>query len=241
VTRKEAQKRLPKALTALAKKFGAPKRPLPGERPLDTLLFLLLLDRAPERKAERAFKRLGESVVDWNELRVSYPIEVQEMIADTADSFEKAHKLVRVLNGVFNRHNRLALDDLEGMERDKALRFLAGIEGMEWSDAAQLMLIQFDAPILPVDEGMLRVLKRMGVCKEDADVQDASKAVAGMIPKTKYWDAFRLFSLLAVGACAAEAPACARCPIRSLCATGQEGRTSSKGTTRRRAKAKRAR
>ncbi len=241
MTRKEAQKRLPRALSALAKKLGAPKRPLPGERPLDTLLFLILLDGASERKAERAFKRLSESVVDWNELRVSYPVEIQEMIADAAAPFEKAHQIVRILNAIFNRRNRLALDELENMERDKALRFLAGLDGMRWSDAAQLMLIQFEAPILPVDEGMLRVLKRMGVCRDDADVQDASKTVAALVPKTKYWDAFRLFSLLAAGACAPQTPACARCPIRTHCAAGQKGPSPSRGSTRRRAGAKRAR
>ncbi len=220
MTKKEAEKRIAKALSVLAKRFGAPRRPVPGEEPLDTLLFLVLLDGASERRAERAFRHMGELFVDWNELRVSSPLEIEEAIAGVEDARTKARRIGALLNGIFDRQNQLSLAGLLGMDAKELESFLTNIEGMTWADAAQLLFVQFERPVLPVDEDIVRVAMRLGVCGDASNVEEVRKAIESIVPKKKYWECFRLFKLHAATTCVLQDYACGKCPLAAQCETG---------------------
>lgn len=220
MTKKQAEKLIPKLLSVLGSQHEETPPPALTEDPLEHLMLLILLEQETERRTERAMKHLRERFVDWNEVRVSSSFEIEQVIVGLADSAGKANRIKRVLEGIFTKHNALTLAALAEMPSDKALKHLLSINGIVWRDAAQLMLTRYNLPVLPLDDGIVRVAVRLGLCEDGASIEDSRKTFESLVPKRRFWEFFRYFQMHAEQACTADGYRCAKCPLVKDCTTG---------------------
>lgn len=219
MTKKDAERKIPKLIAQLRRQYGKTSPPEPTLEPIEHLVLLVLIEHTSERRAERALKQLCERFVDWNEVRVSAAFEIGEAIKDVEGSSAKAERVRRILEGLFTKQNSLALDDLDDMPPEKALRYLLSIDGMQWQDAAQFVLLHYDHPALPVDASVARLASRIGLCTKGTSVQDTRKTLEPLVPKRSMWEFFHLFQLHAENACTQEDYECTKCTLAKECET----------------------
>lgn len=119
-------------LKALEKILG----PVPGQeefRPLERIILMLLAHGSDPAAARTAVKKLKSEYVDWNEVRVSSPYEIQQWLKGLGKLSERrAGQIKEVLVFAYTRFNKLSLECLlhpepPPEERRKRDRFEAWI------------------------------------------------------------------------------------------------------------------
>lgn len=217
VTKKEAERKLPRLLSLLEKQYGKTAPPEPTEEPTDDMIRLVLLECTSERKAERAFKLLRERFVDLNEARVSSAFEIQEVISCVEGAAAKAVRIKEILEGLLEKQNVLSLQRIEELPPREALDHLTSTNGISWADAAQLMLVRYGHPLLPMNEAVAGAAARIGLCRAGLSIERARKTLGSVVSKRRYWDFFRLMQCHAWRICLEQDLQCGKCPLARSC------------------------
>src|SRR2546425_7790879 len=89
-----------KIIPLLKKKYESPahREPLPV---LEHLILGILSDGTTTTKADAAFQRLKTQYFDWNEVRVSAVVELQEALKELPDAEQRAVRLKGCLRHLF--------------------------------------------------------------------------------------------------------------------------------------------
>lgn len=225
------QQLLTLTLTALKKKFPAP--PEPEKRPiLDEVIFAICREGVSTSEAEPAFKKLRESFVDWNEVRVSSIGEIEETLADLPGAGDRAMKISDFLQEHFERTYTFDLEELEKKGVKQAAKQLARYKDKGVDDFAVAWVTQraLGGHAIPLDPPSVRCLLRLGVI--DGDIDDLETVRAGIehhIPKAKGYEFGEQLIQLATTLCV-ETPLCAQCPLKAECPTGIESASKGKGS-----------
>lgn len=156
-----------------------PKSSLPAAEtcpaPTDPLVQLgcaILGGGLGEEAGQRALEHLRRAMVDWNEVRVSAPLELAAAVDSTIDrAVARCDALRRALNAVFDRESRMSLDGLRSMKIRDARQFLTSLDGADEFAAASVVLWSLGGHAIPVDDRTLDALRR-----EDLIHPDASRA-----------------------------------------------------------------
>ena len=125
----EYAKRLKKLITHLRKTVEVPKEHdlLP---PLEQLVISYMNWETTRKQGETAYNRLMKAVIDYNDLRVSSPEEIVEILGSKyARSSERAYRLRLTLQDIYVREHRMDLSSLltlTCMEREISCGFPAG-------------------------------------------------------------------------------------------------------------------
>lgn len=170
-----------KDATAYAKKLQALLNKLKGsaddvaryDDPLDQLVYSFLLWETTARQADSAYTRLVKRVVDHNDLRVSDPAEIVAFIGNRYGRVdERAVRIRDSLHAIYLREHVMSLDQLKAMPKRDARAYLDELEGMVPFVSASIVLLSLGGHAIPVDEQMVRALKREQVVDEQADLPD---------------------------------------------------------------------
>lgn len=181
-----------KKLSALLRKIGhvappAPATPLSeGEDsadvaskhdPIATLVMSFLLWESSMDKAQAAYERIVESVVDFNDLRVSMPHETVEMIGPRYPlALNRAQRLRAALRNIYLREHAVSLDKPAAAGKRDLKKYIESLEGMVPYVANRALLLCFETHGMPVDEQLRTALI-------EAEVADASVEV----PELALW------------------------------------------------------
>lgn len=145
-----------------------------SDDPLEHLMTAVLAEGGNPAKARSALTRLLAQVVDLNELRVSTPRELAAIIEkEMPNSLKRCTRLVRVLNAIYEKQNVVTLEGLKARGKREARAYLDGLDGMTPYVAAATMLYGLGELAVPVDSGMLAVLKGEHIVDEAADTAAA--------------------------------------------------------------------
>lgn len=162
-----------KALNALLRSLKskyAPEGELPQRTPLEELIYSFLLWEAPIAKADAAYRRLMNHVVDVNELRVCRPPEIIATIGKTYPlAEERAMRLKASLHEVYLREFAVSLDKCASLSKRDARRYLDTLEGMPPFVAARVVLLRLGGHAIPVDNNLLVRLIAKGVVEPEYD------------------------------------------------------------------------
>ena len=196
---------------------------------LEQGLYVVLLRHLPAARAEAAVQALPKAYPDWNEVRVSQAQEVAVHLAPksaqkTPDKLRKyvpaARAAKEYLQEVFQKTHGLDLLEL----RDDAqaagklvsqMPYLGGVGG------AFLLWLAGDRQ-LPVTQGLIRVLDRLGLMTRTQSPKKARAAIEPLVPKG---DELRFATTLGHVAeqwCVQRSPICWECPLRDDCPTGKK-------------------
>lgn len=172
----------PTKLTALLKKAPTQAIELPEpvaqREPVAVLIFSFLLWEASTTQAVEAFRRIQESMVDFNDVRVSLPRELIDLLGPRYPrAEERARRMRASLNEVFKREHAVKFPLAEGKRDIKA--YVESIEGMMVPYVAtRLLLICFGVHGVPVDEQTRETLAEHGICEPGSDLAEIGGALA---------------------------------------------------------------
>lgn len=172
-------------LQAILKKHAAAAPPPPrfgrGEPgdPVAVLLHALLLWESTLEAADRAIARLGERLIDWNELRVCLVDDTEEILGPRYPlARERCVRIRESLNAIYKRHHRVDLSHLAGSGKREARAYLESLPGVPASVAARVLLASFGGAAMPVDERLRRRLVAAGVLPDELSAADAAAWIA---------------------------------------------------------------
>jgi len=216
----EKAKRLDRIRRDLAQALGPVQRQ-PVYDPVEHVLRAVLGEEATEAEVEAALQRMRDHFVDWNDLRVSRPREIREVLGETFPlAGPKARVIPRLLDQVFKRHNTMRWEFLREMGKVEVRRLFEGLEEVRPFVAATMARDLAGAHAFPVDRDVARVLGRLGLV--DPQTQSEAQMQAFLERAVKAADAPTLHAQvkrLAEAVCRPEAPDCPACPLRQTCPT----------------------
>lgn len=160
----------------LKKAFGKCRRLSPdseipeSDDPMRRLAIGVLGVTSGEQLAERAVNILLSNMVDWNEVRVSSPVEVQKALGDALpDGLTAARHLISALQAVFDREDAMSLDRLRAIGRREAKQYLDSLDGVDVFATASVLLWSLGGHAIPVDNRLLEALRGADLINPAAD------------------------------------------------------------------------
>jgi endonuclease III len=177
----------------LKRQYGTPKRENTVD-PVDQLMLSVLHRGTTVAKAQKVLSRLRSSMVDLNELRVSNPPELIELMGPAfPHAAEKAQQLIGVLNQVYKRHHGLGTDPLKDKNRREARRFVDSLKDLDPPVLAGVLLFSLGAHAIPVDENMLAVLRAEGLVDPQAETAEVQAFLERNVPASESYAFTSLF------------------------------------------------
>lgn len=171
-----------KKLTALLKKVRreyAAEAP-PSRDPVTQLVVGFLEWNAPRKAARDAHGRLMAVMVDNNDLRVSHPHELVELIGvNYPRAEERAARMREVLQEIFIREHGVGLEGLAEKPKKQVKQYLDTLPGMPQFVAAQVYLLSFGGGAVPIDDRIADLLKQ----EEAVDPDSSIETIADFVEK----------------------------------------------------------
>ncbi|MFO8012097.1 MAG: hypothetical protein R6X20_02210 [Phycisphaerae bacterium] len=233
-------KRLDRIRKALKRTYGEVERP-PVTHPVEHAVRTVLAEEATRAGADAAMDRIRDHFIDFNDLRVSRPREIRDVLGDDFPrAGSKARVIPRLLDQVFKRHNSMVWDFLEEMGKIECREFFEALEEVRPYVAATMARDCAGAHAFPVDRDIGRVLGRLGLVDIDSDSETDMQAFMERAVKSEQaWDLHALLRRLAEEVCLVDEPRCKACPLKTMCPTAERRAEERKRTrTKKKAAAK---
>ena len=185
--------KIQKLFRAMRREYGKVKKAAFDE-PVNALIQAILSERMADGAAQSAAKRLAGHFVDWNDLRVSRPDEIVEVLGkDAGDMRTTASVLTRSLYSVFNRYDIVSLQALAQMGKRSARQTLTKLDAVSPFVCDYVMLTSLKAHAIPLTAKMIEYLKAEEFVHPSADDADIQGFLTRQIPASK---AYEFYSLL---------------------------------------------
>jgi endonuclease-3 len=203
----------------LAEEYGLPEWRTNGD-PLGELVATVLSQHTSDVNSERAYHQLRERFPTWETMRDAPVEEVVEAIRSGGLAEVKAERIQRILRLLTERLGGAAptLDHLAALPIEEADAYLRSLPGVGPKTSACVLLFALGKPAFPVDTHVWRVTRRLGLIGAKVSADAAHIALERIIPPA--WRYATHINLIRHGrrTCAAQRPACERCPLRAGCA-----------------------
>lgn len=147
--------------------------PLPSwcDEPLvHELVFSMLLWESTIENAQRAMGKMHGEFVDYNEVRVCFPHEIESLLGSRYQRAEdRSVRLIEALRAIFNEFQRLTLEPLREMNKREARDFLLSIGSLPRFVVSRVMLLGLEAHALPLDAKIARALQKAHLIESSKD------------------------------------------------------------------------
>lgn len=148
-----------RAYNKLRQAARAPRIPEPVD-PIRGLATAVLGVECGDKVASRAIDRAFDSMLDWNELRVSSVNEVEKAMGSAIPQVRaRCELLLSALAAIFQREDRMSLERLSGLGRREAKHYLESLDGVDDYAVASVMLWSLGAHAIPVNDPLLEALR----------------------------------------------------------------------------------
>lgn len=162
--------RLSKLLKELRR--SAEPAPAPQRTPLEHLIYAFLAWNTTRNQADQAFNRLKRASVDLNDLRVTDPVEIAEILGTRySKASERAQRLVLVLRGVYQVEHAMEMERITAMPKREARSTLEQMPGMVPFVSASVLLFGLGAHAIPVDDQLVARLRADEVVDPEATIE----------------------------------------------------------------------
>src|SRR3954452_5696530 len=213
--------KLRRALRGLVRMYGpvAPLKPRRGAG-LDTLVEAMLAQNTNMANATRGYRMLRRRFDSWTKV-MNAPIgDVQREIAICGLARMRARRLQDLLRTIKEQRRGLSLDFLAGEPASAAFDYLMSFYGIGPKTAAFTLLFAFNHPLLPVDNGVLRVLRRLRLARPRARDLEAERTLSPFIAKGAHHPTHVLLFRHAKERCRPKNPKCDECDLLKICPHG---------------------
>lgn len=207
----------------LARRFG-PQGPCRLLEPVSQLVMAMVGSRTHSKISRTAFEALLKRYGRWEAVRDAAISDIETVIASVTFPQRKAPQIKAALAAITQAHGRLTLDPLDRMSADQALAWLERLPGVGRKvAAATLNFSMLRKPVLVIDGHQLRILKRIGLVGQGANIAKAHDAITPVLPPdwtaAELDDHYRLMKALGRAICRDPTATCSRCSLQDLCQT----------------------
>ena len=211
-------RRLEKVRLMLRRRYGQPPAVV-VTHPVEHALRAILSEEAAGEQVEQAVGRIRRHFVDLNDLRVSRPREIREVLgANFPRSGQKARVMPRLLDQVFKRFNSMVWDFLHDMGKVEARAFFEKLEDVRPFVAAVMARDCTGAHAFPVDADVARALGRLGILDPSSQSEAQMQALLERAVKAnRAYEVHGLIKRLGEDLCLVGVPLCAECPLNPMC------------------------
>lgn len=211
---------LPKIISVLKKRYTPPGR-RESMSILENLIMSILADGTTTDRADAVFKRLKENYFDWNEVRVSALVELQDQLSDLPNPEQCATRLKSALKFVFETTYGFDLEPLKKIPmKDVALKFEKMPHVSEYV-VNRLIRDGLGGTAMPLDSAAVRILQRLGLIDEKNTAHILSASLARQIPRSASFEFCHVLSELGAEFCVESEPKCPDCCLLPQCSTGE--------------------
>lgn len=152
---------------------------------LDHVLLGVLQENATPTQAIETFRRLVSGFHDFNELRVSHPRELEELLGELPEAHAKARRVTAVLQFVFETTYNFDLESMKKKPLKQAMRQLSKIIGITPFAVAATVQRALGGHAIPLDERIMELLKQLDLLEPGDSPQEAQAALEHWVPKAK--------------------------------------------------------
>jgi len=144
---------------------------------LHLFVYSFLLWDASTGQARAALKRIRETFVDYNELRIAFADEIAAAFGERYPrGYERALRLRSSLHDIFRREHSLSLQSLSELSKREARTYLDSIDGTPAYVSARVLSLGLGGHAIPVDQRIADLLAAEAVLGDD--VTDADSAAS---------------------------------------------------------------
>jgi endonuclease-3 len=219
---RKTKDKLRRVLRGLVRMYGrvAPHRLKRGTG-LDTLVEAMLAQNTNMANATRGYRMLRRRFPTWTAVMNAPVADVQREIAVCGLSRMRARRLQDLLRTIKRQRGALSLDALANDPPEAAFDYLMGFYGIGPKTAAFTLLFGFGHPVLPVDNAVLRVLRRLRLVRPKARDLEAERTLSPLVAKGAHYATHVLLFRHAKARCRPKNPKCDECTLLKLCPHGQ--------------------
>ena len=198
------------------------KRPWTSSGPcLDELVYAMLSQNTNMSNAESGYRQLRRRFPSWNAVMSADVHDVQRQIAVCGLARMRARRLQALLRTIKQQRGRLDLEFLADMDPPDAYAYLTGFHGIGPKTAAYTLLFSLGVPLFPVDNGILRMTKRLRLVRQKARDEEASRTIEQLSRPAQRYALHVLMFAHAKTMCRPRNPKCRECDLVGLCPHGR--------------------
>lgn len=148
-------------LLALLRRLKSRRRPEdpPHRDPVSQLVISFLQWETTRRQADRAFEKVMATMVDINELRVSFGPEVINIIgSDYPLAAPRVMRMREALNEIYLRERDVIMRSLVGKAKKEQRAYVESLPGVMPYVASQVVLLSFGGHAMPTDNKLVALL-----------------------------------------------------------------------------------
>lgn len=174
----DPSKKLNTLLKKLRQAYPADAAPVPLDEfleldsPTRQFVFAMMLWEANSTNARGGCRKLADSFVDGNELRVAFDDEIAHTIGDKYPlGLDRSGRLRAALGDIYRRYHNVSIATIAELNKRDARQQLESIEGVPAFVAARVASLCFGCHTLPVDERLRALLAEEGIADEVTSVE----------------------------------------------------------------------
>jgi endonuclease III len=189
---REYAQRLKKLFRGL--KRAHPKiEPVNHDDPVDALIYGVVSERMSMSASEAAMRAIRRTFINWNDLRVSRPEEIVEVLGeDTPAGRDTAFMLTNALRAVFDVHHTVSLQALKKLGKRPAKQAIEKLGGVSRFTVNYCMLTSLQAHAVPLTEPMLGYLKQHKIVDGQADEEEVEGFLTRQVPAKNAYEFYAL-------------------------------------------------
>lgn len=216
VARREMEKQTDRLTRSAVAKYGEMKNRKPRP-PLEQLIMSVFCRRTSVGQATRALRELKRSFVDWNEVRVSHPVEVASGLPATRWASDGSEQLVWLLRDLYERYSCTDLSFLAELTPPQARSCLLSLPAVQRDMADEVLLMSLLVPVLPFPAAVARMCHRLGLLENDRPTLKNQRTLSRLLKPRFYASLHLFFCDYAEKLCGIEEPLCGQCPLEPHC------------------------
>lgn len=204
----------------LAERYGVPRRERrePRSDPMPHLIRVIIAQNTSRPNQARALEALRARFPDPALLADAPLVEIIDAIYPAGLANSKAPRLQAMVGRLLElTDGTLDLAFLYEMPADEARAFLMTLPGIGPLSASLVLLFSLGRPVLPVNTGLHRVARRVGMIPPNVGAERAH----GLLQRALEDDEVYAFHVNMVRhareICTASRPRCAHCPLAPIC------------------------
>ena len=189
---KDYAKKIQKLFRSLKRKYPKAQK-VSHETVIDSIIYAVISAEMSERMTDSIIRKFADYFVDWNDLRVSRPEEIVEVLGkDNHVIMDIASTITRILNGIFNEYHKVSLEALKKIGKRPAKQALENIDGTSRFVVDYCLLTALGGHAIPLTEKMMKYLRTNELVNPDADEQQIGGFLAKQISAKNGYEFYAL-------------------------------------------------
>ncbi len=185
--------------------------------PVGEMVQTILSQNTSDINSRPAFNALENKFKKWEDILIADVDGIATVISAGGLGKIKARRIQQSLQQVLQQRGNLDLRFLDSLPLTEARDWLKMLPGVGDKTANCVLLFAFGKPALPVDTHIFRVAKRLGLLREQTNLEEAHLVLEQKVPPADIYEFHVLMIEHGRSTCLAQRPRCTLCALSEIC------------------------